>query len=162
MRAQTWGRKKGALMMLWWCRKIRHQVKRGVFSGKKAWFEVLLLLPTPPSFSRLSALPFAVKVLFPLSFPPPTPQLTFNHTAGLLRPFNNYSLPPRVDLGLSATTSLRHSARSLCVLSFSAIHIFVLTFLLESFATRYPRRERGRRGGRPAGRDAPHRRAQRA
>lgn len=52
----------------WWltwlssCRKIRHQVKRGVFTAKKAWFEVLLLLPTPAVFSRLSSLPFAIKV----------------------------------------------------------------------------------------------------
>lgn len=46
----------------WKGKKVRHVVKRGVFSGKKAWYECVLLLPTPAAFARLGTLPFAVKV----------------------------------------------------------------------------------------------------
>lgn len=46
----------------WAEQKVRHTVKRGVWNGKKAWYEVSLLLPVPLRFARLSVLPFAVKI----------------------------------------------------------------------------------------------------
>lgn len=41
---------------------MRHIVKRGMFSNKRAWYETMLLVPTPARFSRLSTIPFAIKV----------------------------------------------------------------------------------------------------
>ncbi|KAL8292346.1 hypothetical protein RQP46_001812 [Phenoliferia psychrophenolica] len=43
--------------------KIHHPVKRGLFAGKRAWFEVVLLLPTPARFSRCSSVEFAIKIV---------------------------------------------------------------------------------------------------
>lgn len=46
----------------WAGKKIRHPVKRGVFSAKRAFYEVVLLLPAPSRFSRLQTIPFAIKI----------------------------------------------------------------------------------------------------
>lgn len=46
----------------WSGKKMSRVVKRGVFSPKKAKYDVTLLLPTPGKFSRYTYLPFAIKV----------------------------------------------------------------------------------------------------
>ncbi|ORY87438.1 hypothetical protein BCR35DRAFT_38591 [Leucosporidium creatinivorum] len=46
----------------WNGQKIRHIVKRGMFAGKRAWYDAALLLPAPATFARLSTVPFAIKL----------------------------------------------------------------------------------------------------
>ncbi|KAM0753262.1 hypothetical protein T439DRAFT_323903 [Meredithblackwellia eburnea MCA 4105] len=47
----------------WGGKKVKKQVKRGIFSGKKAWYEVVLLVPNPAKFARLSEIEYAIKIV---------------------------------------------------------------------------------------------------
>lgn len=47
----------------WSGRKLTQPVKRGTFRGKKAWYTVIILVPTPATFSRLTSIPFQLKIV---------------------------------------------------------------------------------------------------
>ncbi|KAI5477556.1 hypothetical protein MNV49_006144 [Pseudohyphozyma bogoriensis] len=43
-------------------RQLRHNVKKGLFTGRKAWYEVTVQIPTPSKFPRYTAIPFVIRI----------------------------------------------------------------------------------------------------